>query len=95
MTYLHTNFGAVEQAATDINTTMSRLESGLETLATSLRPMVDSWDGSAQEAFRQRQARWTNAADAIQRILMDWKTKTQAAHARSVSTETGNEGLFV
>jgi WXG100 family type VII secretion target len=95
MPYLHTNFAAVEQAAMDINTTMSRLDAELEALAVSLRPMVDSWDGSAQQAFRERQGRWTKAADSIQRILLDWKLKTQQAHARSVETEDHNTRLYV
>jgi WXG100 family type VII secretion target len=92
--YLHTNFAAVEQAAMDINTTMGRLEAELESLAVSLRPMVDSWDGSAKEAFGQRQARWTKAAESIQRVLLDWKLRTQQAHARSVETEDHNTRLY-
>jgi 6 kDa early secretory antigenic target len=92
--YLHMNFAAVEQAATDINTTMGRLEAGLESLAASIRPMVDTWNGGAQEAFHVRQARWTKAAESIQQILLAWKAKTQIAHARSVETEDRNISLY-
>jgi early secretory antigenic target protein ESAT-6 len=94
MTYLHTNFAAVEQAASDIQATMGRLEAGLQDLAASLRPLVDTWDGSAQESFNVRQARWTNAAESIQRILLDWRAKTEAAHLRAVATEQQNKSFF-
>jgi WXG100 family type VII secretion target len=94
MPYLHINFPALEQAAVDIYTTMNRLDSGLETLATSLRPMVDTWDGDAQQAFQERQQKWTSAADSIQKVLLDWKAKTEAAHARSVATEGDNSRML-
>jgi 6 kDa early secretory antigenic target len=94
MPYLHTNFAAVEQAAMDISSTMGRLEAGLEGLASSLLPMVGTWDGNAKEAFAERQQKWTTAADSIQKVLLDWKSKTMAAHARSLATEDQISRLY-
>jgi len=94
MPFLHTNFAALEQAAYDISSTMTRLDNGLEELAGTLRPMVDTWDGDAQQAFKERQKKWTQAADAIQRILLDWKDKTKAAQERAAATETQNASSY-
>jgi early secretory antigenic target protein ESAT-6 len=67
--FLKVDFGALEDAYTDLGRAINQLTSQLEDLDRAARPLVATWQGAAQEAYNQRQAGWTRAADDLRGIL--------------------------
>ncbi|MEJ5997555.1 WXG100 family type VII secretion target [Corynebacterium sp. H130] len=62
-------FGDIEAAATDINTTAGRINGLLDDLKTGLQPMVASWEGESAQAYNEAQAKWDKAAAELNMIL--------------------------
>jgi ESAT-6 family protein len=67
------NFGALQQASMDIQKALSELQSQLGQLERDAGSLVDSWDGAAQEAYRERQRKWQTAAGELSEILRSIK----------------------
>ncbi|WP_432985956.1 WXG100 family type VII secretion target [Dactylosporangium sp. CA-233914] len=62
-------FAALNQAASDITSALSSMQSELDGVDQAVAPMVASWQSDAQEAFAQRKAEWTNAANDLHQLL--------------------------
>jgi WXG100 family type VII secretion target len=62
-------FAALNQAAADISNALSSMQSELDNVNSTVQPMVASWQSDAQEAFLQRKAEWTNAANDLHTLL--------------------------
>ena len=63
------NFGALNQASADIQKALSNLQNQLGQLERDAGPLVATWEGTAQSAYRERQARWQSAANDLSEIL--------------------------
>ena len=63
------NFAALQAASGDISRAISALGSELDDLELKARPLVATWQGSAQEAYAVRQARWKQAAGDLATVL--------------------------
>lgn len=68
-TMIKYQFGEIESAASDINTTSGRINSLLDDLKSQLQPMVASWEGESAFAYNEAQARWDKAAAELNTIL--------------------------
>ncbi|HET6482340.1 MAG TPA: WXG100 family type VII secretion target [Actinoplanes sp.] len=81
------NFGALQQASADIQKAVNTLQSQLDQLERDAAPLVDTWDGEAQQAYQQRQATWRAASQDLQSILQNIKGAVDHSVEDYVSTE--------
>jgi len=84
---LRVNFGALTQAAADIQKAISKLESELSQLEQDAGPLVATWSGAAKDSYAVRQKRWQAASQDLQRILRDIKSAVEASAADYQDTE--------
>jgi early secretory antigenic target protein ESAT-6 len=80
-------FGALQQAGTDIEKALNALRSQLDQLERDAGPLVETWAGTAQEAYAQRQATWRAASEDLQNILRQIKVAMDESAADYVATE--------
>ena len=71
MNQIRINHAALHQAAQDIRTTMSQIESRLDSLEHELAPLRSEWDGSQQGAYHLAKRKWDNAIDQMKLLLND------------------------
>lgn len=69
MDMIRHEFGAIQGAATDINSTSGRINSLLDGLKQQLQPMVATWEGDSAVAYNEAQMKWDNAAAELNTIL--------------------------
>jgi WXG100 family type VII secretion target len=55
----------------DIHTTSARLNGALDELRAQIAPLQQVWTREAAEAYRVEQARWEQAASALNEILFN------------------------
>jgi WXG100 family type VII secretion target len=64
------NFDEIEYTVRqEIHATSSRLNGALEELRSQIAPLQEVWTRQAAEAYRIEQARWEQAASALNAIL--------------------------
>ena len=81
------NFAALQQASADIQKALNELTNQLDQLERDAGPLVATWAGPAQEAYRERQARWQNAAGELADILRNVKVAVDQSAADYQDTE--------
>lgn len=81
------NFGSLQQAGADIQKALNTLQSQLDQLESDARPLVATWDGTAQEAYAQRQAKWRAASQDLQNILQNIKAAVDQSTEDYINTE--------
>ena len=65
------NFGEIEYTVRqEIHTTSARLNAALDDLRAQVAPLQQVWTRQAAEAYRIEQARWEQAAAALNGILV-------------------------
>lgn len=65
------NFGEIEYTVRlEINSTAARLNAALEELRAQIAPLQATWTREAADAYRAEQARWEQAAGALNGILL-------------------------
>lgn len=70
MTAIKYEFGAIEAAAADINSTSARINGLLDELKSIIEPMAATWEGESAAAYQQAQRKWDNAALELNQVLM-------------------------
>jgi 6 kDa early secretory antigenic target len=88
------DFAALHQAAADINSAINKLTADLEQLDGDAKPLISTWTGEAQQAYYQRQATWTNAANDLSQMLRNIQKAMVDSTSDYQSTETTNTNLF-
>jgi WXG100 family type VII secretion target len=81
------NFGALQQASADIQKAIGSLQSQLDQAERDAGPLVQTWNGAAQEAYQARQAKWRAAAQDLTQILQNIKGAVDQSVEDYVSTE--------
>lgn len=81
------NFGSLQQAGADIQKALNTLQSQLDQLESDARPLVATWNGAAQEAYAQRQAKWRAASQDLQNILQNIKAAVDQSTEDYINTE--------
>jgi ESAT-6 family protein len=81
------NFGSLQQASADINKALSTLQSQLDQLERDARPLVQTWDGAARQAYAERQAKWRSASADLTNILRNIKGAVDRSAEDYISTE--------
>ncbi len=88
------NFGALQQAAADIQHAVSALDAQLGDLERDAAPLVQTWDGAAKEAYAQRQNAWRTASEDLKAILHGVKCAVEKSAADYQDTERRATNLF-
>jgi WXG100 family type VII secretion target len=91
---LKVNFGALNQAAVDIQKAINTLESQLSQLEQDAAPLIATWDGAAMQAYAERQQAWTSASDHLKAVLSQIKGAVDESAADYLSTEQRAANLF-
>ena len=92
---LRVNFGALAQAGADIQKAVNELETQLSQLEADARPLVATWEGTAQEAYAQRQQKWSTASTDLKNILRDVRLAVDQAAQDYATTEGNAEKRFL
>ena len=88
------NFGALQQAAADIQKAISTLDSQLAQLEADAKPLVATWDGQAMAAYQERQQTWTRASADLQAMLVKIKAAMEESANDYLTTEKRATSLF-
>ncbi|WP_246002180.1 WXG100 family type VII secretion target [Allorhizocola rhizosphaerae] len=88
------NFAALSTAAGDIGNALSTMRSQLDEAEQTAKPLVDSWDGPAREAYQLRQQKWTQAANDIATMLGEIQKAVIDSADEFQTTEQRNTNLF-
>ncbi|MEV4758202.1 WXG100 family type VII secretion target [Micromonospora sp. NPDC049559] len=88
------NFASLQKASEDIQRALNALQGQLTQLDDDARPLVQTWEGEAQQAYDQRQRQWTSASQDLQTMLQDIKRAVDESAADYLHTEKKNTGLF-
>jgi WXG100 family type VII secretion target len=87
-------FAALNQAAADITSALSSMQSELDTINSTVQPMIASWESEAQQAFIQRKAEWTSAANDLHTLLNGIKGAVTKAAEIMQAREQANVAKF-
>lgn len=63
------DFNQLDGAADDCRGTVANMTSQLDALESNIQPMLGTWDGTAREAYYQRQREWDQAAADLRDLL--------------------------
>ena len=88
--YMKIVFPEVESAISDLGKGVSTLDQKLTDLDTAARPLVATWEGTAQQAYNERQQGWTKAATELKGVLTDIQKKMSESLAEYRATEDQN-----
>jgi ESAT-6 family protein len=91
---LKVNFGVLAQAGADIQKALHELEAQLGQLEADARPLVATWDGRAQQAYAERQRKWSAAATDLKHILREIKVAVDQSAQDYAATEGIAERRF-
>jgi 6 kDa early secretory antigenic target len=81
------NFGALQQASEHIQKALNTLQSQLHQLESDAKPLVATWNGAAQQAYAERQAKWQSASADLHAILHGIKRAVDESTEDYVNTE--------
>jgi len=81
------NFGALQQASSDIQKAVSSMQTQLDDLERSAAPLVQTWQGEAQQAYAARQAKWRASSQDLTQILQNIKSAVDQSCQDYISTE--------
>jgi WXG100 family type VII secretion target len=91
---LKVDFGMLSQAGADIQKALHELETQLGQLEADARPLVATWDGQAQQAYADRQRKWSTAAADLKHILREIKLAVSQSAQDYATTEGNAERRF-
>lgn len=63
------DFAQISNTAADIRSSVTRINGQLTDLKDLIKPMTDTWEGEARDAYFAHQAKWDQAAEDLNRIL--------------------------
>ena len=81
------NFASLQQASADIQKAVSTMQTQLDDLERSAAPLVQTWQGEAQQAYAARQAKWRAASADLTQILQNIKSAVDQSTQDYISTE--------
>ncbi|MGH3342650.1 MAG: WXG100 family type VII secretion target [Carbonactinosporaceae bacterium] len=92
--HIMVQFGAVEQARTDVSQTANSLNQQLGDLKAYLQPLVASWTGAAATDYQAKQAQWDQAQQNLNDILAQISLALGRAHDGYQGTEMRNRQMW-
>ena len=84
---LRVNFAALGDATMDIDRAVKDLDNKLSDLEAAARPLVETWEGKAKEAYYERQQKWDTAANDLKIILAKIRDAVDSSAQDYAATE--------
>jgi WXG100 family type VII secretion target len=88
------NFAALQQAGVDIQNAISKMETELHECESAAGPLVQTWEGAAQQAYQERQMKWRQAAGDLSQMLRNIKAAVEDSANDYQETENRNVNMF-
>ncbi len=93
-TFLKVNFTALADAHADLGRGLDQLTTKLADLDRDARPLVNTWEGTAQTAYHTHQAAWTKSATELKTLLADIQRALHHSLHEYQDTENRNRNRF-
>jgi 6 kDa early secretory antigenic target len=87
-------FAGMQAAVTDMERSITRLQTAIDTLEGDLRPLVATWTGEAALFYQERQRAWDAAFTELQGVLVTAKQTVGQAADNYQRTEAANAALW-
>lgn len=94
MAEIKVDFNQLGQAADHLSQTAKKIENELNELEQLLKPLVSTWQGAAQEAYRAAQSEWDKAAKNMQETTAKMGMAVNAAKEAYQQGEKANASRF-
>jgi len=91
---IQVNFEALQSGRTGIAQTFKRLQATLDELEAGLKPMIETWSGSAQDQYMMCKRQWDDAAVALATVLNEVSTAVGTAHENYSSTHSATVQIW-
>ncbi|UGY93906.1 WXG100 family type VII secretion target [Streptomyces gobiensis] len=88
------NFQTIQQAATDVRSTAGNIKTQLDDLESGVKKIAQSWEGEAQEGYRQKQLEWDKRAASLHATLQAIAKALDTAAQNYEATEKKNAGIW-
>lgn len=88
------DFNQLGSLADNLNSTASKIQGQLDELEQMLKPLISTWEGSAQEAYHQAQREWDQSAQRMQEITAKMGAAVNVARESYQQGEQRNAGMF-
>jgi early secretory antigenic target protein ESAT-6 len=88
------DFGAVQAAAGDIDSTAQQIDARLDDLHRQIENLNAIWEGSASEGFQAKKRDWETAAKDLQQALAQIGAAVGVAHEAYMQAEARNSSLW-
>ena len=87
-------YGTIENAAANIDSFISFMNSELADIESKLRPLETDWTADSQAAYLACKNKWRKNADEIVQVLGQLKTALSAAGSRMQSADAAAAKMF-
>lgn len=87
--------GQLVQLSGDIRTSKARLVESHDELAGYVNSLVATWEGGAQEAYREKQAKWDSAHNDLLMILENIAKVVEDGAINMSSTDKKNASAWI
>jgi early secretory antigenic target protein ESAT-6 len=91
---IHVSLEALQSGQAGINKTYGALQATLEQLNSDLEPMIQSWTGTAQEAYLVQKKNWNEGADALAQVLQNIARSLGDAHDNYHATHQATKQIW-
>ncbi|MFI2612399.1 WXG100 family type VII secretion target [Kitasatospora sp. NPDC018619] len=88
------NFETVHHASEEVKASAARIDQLLNDLKGNVTRIAASWQGAAQEGYRQHQTQWDNRAGDLQKTCTQIATSLDQAAQSYKTTEDANAKLW-
>lgn len=88
------NYDTVVQAASDVRTTATQLDTELGTLMARVKAVAENWDGEAKAAYTESQLRLTRNMSGMNDDLMRLSALLSESVIGYQDTDRGNAARF-
>ena len=78
---LRVNHAGLDQAATDLGTTVKHIDDRLIRLESELAPLRSDWTGNAQQSYQVAKTKWDTAMQEMRDLLQETSTTVHQSNA--------------
>jgi len=78
---LRVNHAGLDQAATDLGTTVKNIDDRLNRLESELAPLRSDWTGNAQQSYQVAKTKWDRAMQEMRDLLQETSTTVHQSNA--------------
>lgn len=91
---IRVNHGALDQAAADMQQSVTNIDDRLNRLEADLSPLRSDWSGSAQQAYHEAKARWDSAIGEMKKLLNETQSNVTQSNADYHAADLRGAGRF-